>query len=254
MENYGGTTNTTSRGGIVSWPPYHWIQQSAVEQPLSDFWEVKYDQGDLAKYQLFLRMMNMRQTGCNDAFIQRTLGMNNVGKYLSGTNKGFITHMRMERERLGTPREGCKWLPLRLKPRGTPDKTWIQVPSQIREFSDITSVLDQLTPTEDSFRMMGRFGYKSREELIADRANHLAFFLGAMAGDAGKGLRSESRFPSMKASVVLSEGKKNSEVFGEFTALAANVSLLTFTLFCNWFAPSSSSCWQHRDQTAASGP
>jgi hypothetical protein len=112
-----------------------------------------------------------------------------------------------------------------MKPRGTPDIDWVQVPPQIRSSSDIIAVLDRLTPTEDSFTLMSQFGYSSREELILDRANQLHFYVGAMLGDCTKNLRSEFRFPSMTVSLTLSMAKPNSQRFNEFTALCANSAL-----------------------------
>ena len=73
-----------------------------------------------------------------------------------------------------------------MKPRGTPDVDWVQVPPQIRSSSDIIAVLDRLTPTEDSFTLMSQFGYSSREELVMDRANQLHFYVGAMLGDCAR--------------------------------------------------------------------
>jgi hypothetical protein len=136
-----------------------------------------------------------------------------------------VTHLRTEHERLGAPREGLKWLPLRLKPRGTPDTAWIQVPSEIREFNDVLSTIEQLTFTEDSYLMMDKFGYTLRDELVQDKANPFGFFIGDMLGDASKAQRSEGRFPSVTVSMTLSKAKKNSEKFNEFAALSANTSL-----------------------------
>jgi hypothetical protein len=170
-------------------------------------------------------MLSLSKQGMRDSDIQRTLGVNNVRKYLSGKKQSFVTHLRAEYDRLGPPTDGRKWLPLRVKPRGTPDRTWIQVPTQIDEISDVISVVDQLTPTQESFELMTQYGYTSREELLRDRTDHLGFFMGFMLGDGGKGLRSQERFPSMKVSAVLSKAKNNSQRFGEFTSFTSNTSL-----------------------------
>jgi hypothetical protein len=170
-------------------------------------------------------MLRLHKQVYSAASIVRLLSTNNVGKYLRGKKKCFLTHLRAEHERLGAPRMGFKWLPIRLKPRGTPDKDWIEVPIQVRDFSDIISALDQLRPTEDSFKTIDQFGYKCQEEVIEDRSNHLGFLIGVILGDAGKDLQSVSRFPSMKLSVVLSKAKQNSERFGKFTSLCVNNAL-----------------------------
>jgi hypothetical protein len=210
--------------GSISWPPYHWIDEP-IGSLLSDFWEATYDQSDLDDHERLIQMLRLRKQGMRDSDIRRTLGANNVYKYLSGEKQCFVTHLRAERERLGAPTEGRKWLPLRLKPRGTPGKIWIQVPAEIQDFNDVLSVIDQLTTTEESFKIMDQFGFTSRDELLQHRANLFGFLQGVTIGDAIKPLRSNSRFPSMTLALTLSKGKSNSFKFGEFTSLSANTSL-----------------------------
>ncbi len=149
----------------------------------------------------------------------------NADKYLLGLKKCFLTHMRAEHERIGAPRQDFKWLPLRLKPRGTPDEAWVEVPPTIRSFQDIQQVIQQLSPTPETFSVMEQFGYKSEQELFVDKTNLFAFLLGVTLGDAGKPVKGDSRFPSMALSLTLSKNKPNSLRFGEFTALSAHTSL-----------------------------
>ncbi|MDA4126244.1 MAG: hypothetical protein OK452_03435 [Thaumarchaeota archaeon] len=209
----------------ADWPPYHWLEHPEIQPIVDDFWEAKYDEDDLAIYNRFLEILSLSKSGLNGDEIGRKLHINNVRKYIKGSKKSFLTHLRAEHDRLGSPSPGYKWLPLRLKPRGTPDKDWIQVPTEIRNFGDILSVLSQLEPSEESYQVMGRFGCASRELLQQERTNHFGFVLGTLLGDAGKGLRSERRFPSMKVSLVLSKAKKNSARFGDFASFCVNSAL-----------------------------
>jgi len=209
----------------AAWPPYHWLEHPEIQPIVDDFWEAKYDEGDLAIYNRFLDILALSKSGLNGDEIGRKLHINNVRKYIKGSKKSFLTHLRAEHDRLGSPNPGYKWLPLRLKPRGTPDKDWIQVPTEIKDFNDILTVLEQLAPTEESYQTMDRFEYKARNQLLEDRSNHLGFVMGVMLGDAGKDLRSEGRFPSTKVTLVLSKAKKNSEKFGEFASFCVNSAL-----------------------------
>ncbi len=208
-----------------SWPPFHWLAQPDIRPVAEDFWRAKYDEHDVAMYNRLLEILKLTKEGRNGDQIGRQLHMNNVRKYITGEKESFLTHLRAEHDRLGSPKPGHKWLPLRLKPRGTPGDEWIQVPTEIKSFDDISHVLDQLEPTEESYQLMEQFGYKSRDELIQDRANHLGFLMGTLLGDAGKDLKSEGKFPSLKAFLVLSKAKENSERFGEFTSLTVNSAL-----------------------------
>ncbi len=217
--------NGKGRGGRVAWPPYHWIQTEISYSIFEDFWEAKYDLNDKTAYERYLRILELSQNGLSASEIGRILRMNNVGKYLSGKKRSLLTTLRAEHDRIGPPRATSKWSPVRLKPRGTPDSTWIEVPAAIHDLQDIVSVIDQRTPTQDSFEMMVAFAYGSNEELLRDRVNAFGFLLGAMLGDAGKPVKGTSRFPSMTIALTLSKDKPNSGRFGHFTTLCANASL-----------------------------
>jgi hypothetical protein len=217
----------TAKGGRVRWPPYHWIQQqSDVSYFLfDDFWAAKYDEDDKQDYARYIRILELSKQGASGTAIEKLLGANNVRKYLLGKKRSFLTHLRAEHDRLGTPRPGMTWLPLRLKPRGTPDTSWIEVPPAIKDFDDIVRVLDQLPPTPTTANLMGSFGYGSMEELLLEKTNLFGFVLGVMLGDAGKPIKGQSRFPSMTISLTLSMGKRNGLRFGQYTELCTNASL-----------------------------
>jgi hypothetical protein len=217
----------TARGGrATSWPPYEWIPQAEISYSIfDDFWSAKYDERDKQNYARFIRILELSKQGFSGTAIEKLLGANNVRKYMLGKTRSFLTHLRSEYDRLGPPRPDAKWLPLRLKPRGTPDTSWIQVPAIVNNFNDIISVIDQCTPTPQSFDMMTEFGYSSKEELLSDKVNMFGFALGVMLGDAGKHIKGQSRFPSRAFSLTLSKGKPNSYRFGQYTSLCLNASL-----------------------------
>jgi hypothetical protein len=192
---------------------------------VDDFWNPRYDERDIGMYNRFLEILKLSKSGLNDEEIGRTLHMNNVRKYLAGTKKSFLTVLRAEHERLGPPSVGHRWLPLRLKPRGTPDGEWIQVPARISGMGNIDSVIDQTEPIENAYAKMSEFGFKSKGEVVDEKIPLFGFLVGATIGDAGKHPKGESRFQSKSLSLVLSKRKPNSYRFGQFTSLCAQVSL-----------------------------
>jgi len=176
-------------------------------------------------YNRFLKILRLSKSGLNGDEIGRALHMNNARKYLTGHKTSFLTNLRAEHDRLGPPTKAHKWLPLGLKPRGTPDGTWIQVPTQISNIEDIISILDQRYTPESAFSAMREFGYLSPQELLEERMPLFGFLVGATIGDAGKHRKGESRFQSKSLSLVLSKNKSNSYRFGQFTAFCAQASL-----------------------------
>lgn len=176
-------------------------------------------------YDRFLGILRLSKSGLNGEQIGKALHMNNVRKYLTGNKMSFLTNLRAEHDRLGPPSVSHKWLPLRLKPRGTPDGSWIQIPTGINGLLDITSVLDQRPVSESAFAGMNEFGFKTLRELLEERINLFGFLVGATIGDAGKHRKGESHFQSKSLSLMLSQKKPNSYRFGQYTTLCAQATL-----------------------------
>lgn len=195
-------------------------------RPFADeFWNPRFDGSDVAMYNRFLEILKLTKRGFNGDEIGRTLHMNNVRKYLAGTKKSFLTVLRAEHERLGPPSPGDRWLPLRLRPRGIPDGTWIEVPNSVINFETIDDLVHRLPPLQVSADVLHTFGFSSPQGAIQQRTNLFAHLLGAVVGDFGKDLRTREKFPSMRLSLILSTNKPNSFRFGTYTALCENVSL-----------------------------
>ena len=92
-------------------------------------------------YNRFLEILKLSKRGFNGDEIGRILHMNNVRKYILGAKMSFLTLLRREHNRLGSPEHNYKWLPLRLKPRGTPGDAWIQVPEPPLTYDRIDSMI-----------------------------------------------------------------------------------------------------------------
>ncbi len=213
------------RGGRARWPPFHWLESPEIKPIVEHFWRARYDEDDLAMYNRFIEILRLARSGFSGGSIGRTLQINNVRKYLTGRKKSFLTHLRGEHDRVGFPEPNHQWLPLHLKPRGTPDTSWIQVPSPVHDISDVSHLIAQLRPASVASDLIKGFGFKSESDLISERINLFGFLLGAAVGDASKPLKGTSRFPSRTISMILSKNKPNGLRFGEFTSLCMNVSL-----------------------------
>ncbi|MDE1852145.1 MAG: hypothetical protein KGI38_00140 [Thaumarchaeota archaeon] len=216
--------NEDGKGGTAQWPPHHWLDKPDIRSIAENFWKPNYDKNDLAMYNRFLEILRLSKDGLNGEEIGRALHMNNVRAYLTGRKKSFLTHLRTELDKLGLPAPNSQFLPLHLKPRGTPAPDWIEIPKELRGTEDIATTLSQLQPNKGAFEAMSEFGYHSQEELITDRTNMFAFFLGSTIGDCSKPVKGQSRFPSMAIALTLSEAKPNSLRFGQYTALCAQAS------------------------------
>jgi hypothetical protein len=207
------------------WPPYHWLNHPDVGSTVADFWNPRFDQHDLNMYNQFIEILRMSRAGLNGDEIGRALHMNNVRKYLTGKKLSFLTTLRTEHDKLRPPSIGQKWIPRRLKPRGTPDGSWIKVPVSPITFAQIDSMIRNLPFQVTDSAPLGEFGFESLEELEQERTNLFGFLLGAIVGDGIKQLKGTRRFVSRRIALVLSKNKPNSFRFGEFTTLCANAAL-----------------------------
>ena len=176
-------------------------------------------------YNRFLEILKLSKRGLNGDEIGRALHMNNVRKYLTGEKRSFLTFIRAQRDKLGTPEAGRLWLPLRLKPRGTPSDEWLQVPAAPVSFEGIDSTIHSLPMMVPKTSVLREFGFESPEELLRERTNLFGFLLGATVGDASKRAKGVKRFHSRALFLELSVNKPNSFRFGQFASLSANVTL-----------------------------
>ena len=207
------------------WPPYHWLASPEIKSFAADFWNPRFDEIDVAMYNRFLEILRLSKRGVNGDEIGRILRMNNVRKYLLGVKLSFLSFLRREHDRLGSPEPSHKWIPLRLKPRGTPGDVWIQVPEPPLTYERIDSMIKKLPMGSPEPRLLDEFGFDSEGELRRERTNLFGFLLGAVVGDSAKALKGTKRFVSRRILLVLSKNKPNSFRFGEFTTLCANSSL-----------------------------
>jgi len=201
------------------------LESPSIKPFADDFWNPKVDESDTVMYNRFLEILKLSKNGLNGDEIGRILHMNNVRKYIKGEKMSFLAILRKEHDRLGRPPAGYQWLPLGLKPRGTPNGAWIRVPTKITGMGEISSVLAQRTTSRSAFSGMSEFGYKSTQELLNEKTLLFGFLTGAFIGDAGKHRKGESRFQSKSLSLMLSQNKQNSYRFGQFTTLCTQASL-----------------------------
>ncbi|MHA2023530.1 MAG: hypothetical protein ACTSWQ_07700, partial [Candidatus Thorarchaeota archaeon] len=153
---------------------------------------------------LFYKMIDALSDGGLHTDIAREAGIRgrNVGSWINGD---LPRHPRIASEIPNEPpKDGHKWLPLRLEGKSFTD--WIQVPEKIERYEDVKGVLDQLQSLEN--KQMNdwetRFGKLSKDEAFG-------YSLGAICSDGGFYRH------SMIERFNISLGKKYdwSEAFGE---------------------------------------
>jgi hypothetical protein len=155
---------------------------------IEDYWNVVYDEKDLAQYGRLAQVWRLRGQGRQQHEIAATFGVDQA--LVSRTISGFkwrpnLVQMYLNRAKLGRPREGWKWI-LECTPKPTdPYPRALQVPERIRSCEDILEFLKQFQPVNDKSEPLHFFGLTSAwaEE---HKAELFWWLLGFFVGDAGK--------------------------------------------------------------------
>jgi len=137
-----------------------------------------------------------------------------------GTKRPYLVRA-VETALQTTPRPGWKLLSLRLESGGNVQGPWIQVPTEIHSYEDITAVVAQLNPLDDSYRRAMNFGL-SRETIDGIRSDLFSYLLGIMGGDAGKEGGRQERFDSSNIDLQLSLSHPSNERLGDFVFMCVN--------------------------------
>jgi hypothetical protein len=116
---------------------------------------------------------------------------------------------------------GWKLLPMRLESGGNVQGPWIQVPTAIQKYEDVSQVIEQLNPTDKTFERSAMFGI-SKEQANQLRSEMFAYLLGMMVGDSGKLGGQQQRFTSTNLSLFFTKKHPDNESLGEFTSMCAN--------------------------------
>jgi transposase-like protein len=178
----------------------------------------------LGKEQLvkFCRFVNMHQQGAGVVEIAQTLGVHRstVAEWRKGTDQPYLIKALDAVIKYGTSPH-LMLVPLQLESGGNLQSNWIRVPPIVTNYSDITEVVNQLVPREETFIRALRFGIQ-RDQLISIQPELFAYLLGIMLGDAGKPGGELERFTSMNLDLQLSQKEPSNEKLGEFVCMCAN--------------------------------
>lgn len=194
------TKTDKARGGWkdrTPWPKYTPEELHLLREKLSswddlsfmkDYWNVVYDEGDLAQYIRLADVWRLKGQGRQQDEIASKFGIDQaaVSRTVSGEKwRPNIVQMYLNLTNLGRPQEGRKWI-LDCTPKPTnPYPRGLQVPERIRSHKDIFEFLKQFPPVSERSEALRFFGLTSAwaEE---HKAELFWWLLGFLVGDAGK--------------------------------------------------------------------
>jgi hypothetical protein len=143
-----------------------------------------------------------------------------VKAWTQGTKQPYLVRVADTAVRT-TTKPGWKLLPLWLESGGNSQGPWIQVPSAIQTYDDVTRVVGQLKPLESTYQRGTRFGL-TPQQIDEMRSDLLGYLLGMMAGDASKAGGKQKRFASSNIDLHLTLKRPTNENLGEFVCMCTN--------------------------------
>src|SRR3989441_2166267 len=186
------------RAQRVRWEPYTQVESSLLRAKLfgdweslefmRDFWNPEYDERDILQYRRLAPVWRMRESGASFKAIANQLG-EDTGKccaLVSGKNcRPYLAQMYLNREVLGKPRNGWKWILERTPKPTAPYPKVVEVPEKINGYSDVTDFLAQFPPVPKSQPTLEFFGVDV-EWVERHKPELFGFLLAFLVGDAGK--------------------------------------------------------------------
>jgi transposase-like protein len=142
-----------------------------------------------------------------------------IERWRDGTDQPYL--IRAAGAVLQSPRPGFKWLPLHLGSGGNEQRQWMRVPTTIRSYYDITQVIGQTQPLQETYQRATRFQI-SEHNLEGMHHELFAYLFGILLGDAGKLGGRQARFASMNVDLELTQKKRTNYRLGEFVCMCSN--------------------------------
>ncbi|MGA2200091.1 MAG: hypothetical protein ABSG45_09160, partial [Nitrososphaerales archaeon] len=172
----------------------------------------------LGKYCNFLKLP--LETGVGAAKEELGIDRSMVKAWTEGTKQPYL--VRVADIAIRTPAKSWwKLLPLRLESGGNSQGPWIQVPTAIQSYKDVSQVVGQLKPLESTYERALRFGL-SRQRIDEMKHEFFAYLLGIMGGDASKEGGKQKRFTSSNIDLHLTLKQPTNEQLGEFVCMCTN--------------------------------
>lgn len=187
----------------------------------SRVWGLRATDAGLEQLDKFCKFVQLHQHGVGvvEAAEKLSIHRSTAAEWREGTDQPYLVRAAIEAPQ--NQRKGWKALPLHLSSGGNEQGPWIQIPMAIHSYSDITSVVQQIQPLPETYALAQSYGV-SRNQLEAMRPELLAYALGMMLGDAGKGGGIQERFTSTNIDLQFSSKEPSNESLGEFVCMCFN--------------------------------
>ena len=188
----------------------------------SKVWGIQFSDKGIEQLKKFCEFIRVHREGKGVLESATSLGLHRstVAEWRNGTDQPYLVKAAADVVRMPLP-EGWILIPLSLESGGNRPQRWIMVPTEIRNYEDLTRIVDQIEPLDYAVKRAAQFGI-SQDQFRYLRVELLGYLLGIMLGDAGKLGGVLQRFTSMNLDLQLSQKEASNQRLGEFVSMCAN--------------------------------
>lgn len=144
-----------------------------------------------------------------------------IAEWRNGTDQPYLAKIANLTLNVALLEHGWKLVPLRISSGGNILRRWITIPSRISSYEDITKLVCQLKPLDETYRRARLFAMPE-ERIDRMRSELFSYGLGMILGDASKDGGQQERLSSMNIDLHLTKKEPTNERLGELVCMCTN--------------------------------
>ncbi len=167
-------------------------------------------------FQLYRRAIGVKESA-------KLLGVHRstIAEWRGGTDQPYLAKIANLTLNVASLEHAWKLVPLRISSGGNILRRWITIPSRISSYEDITKLVCQLKPLDETCRRARLFAIPE-ERIDRMRSELFSYGLGMILGDTSKEGGQQERLSSMSIDLHLTRKHLTNELLGEFVCMCAN--------------------------------
>lgn len=191
---------------------------------INNFFGIKPTINDVKKFNLFLKVLELRMQKLSANKISRMLNLSKstVEKWIWKTSIPRLARLLEYYSKLYRPPTSLKWVSINSTKGGFFKGKWILAPEKITNFNQILYIINQLDFSKETYARAKKFDL-NKDDLSRFRVLFFSYLLGVLVGDAGKVPIKRNQRITRRISLSLTKKYESNFRFGEFTSLCANV-------------------------------
>lgn len=144
-----------------------------------------------------------------------------IAEWREATDQPYLAKIANSILNVASLEQGWKLVPLHISSGANELREWVSIPNRIGGYEDISKLVGQLKPLDETYRRARLFGIPERRT-DRMRPELFSYALGMVLGDAGKEGGQQQRLSSMNIDLHLTKKEPTNERLGELVCMCTN--------------------------------